>query len=262
MRWIKLHGNMLSDDRLQHVLDEQRFAGIGLYYFMLQLVECQGEGAIAFNQVIGALERRYSRKKILRFIQDYDLFVLTEEGLVLSVDPIPGYTQEETEELRRSDAIDAVSRARVFARSHVSPGVHAHDTCAGVKEKIRKEKSRGNTLFQKPSVEEVAAYCAERGNGIDAQYFLDFYEARGWKYGHTRITDWKACVRTWERNQRTIPTTKEPPPSSPVSTHLEEIDELGNRYVNGRLIPADAPPRPSPTAEWDDSSSTWFEFYH
>ena len=161
MRWIKIHGNMLSDDRLQHVLDEQRFAGIGLYYFMLQLVECQGEGAIAFNQVIGALERRYSRKKILRFIQDYDLFVLTEEGLVLSVDPIPGYTQEETEELRRSDAIDAVSRARVFARSHVSPGVHAHDTRAGVKEKIRKEKSRGNTLFQKPSVEEVAAYCAD-----------------------------------------------------------------------------------------------------
>ena len=195
MRWIKLHGNMLSDDRLQHVLDEQRFAGIGLYYFMLQLVECQGEGAIAFNQVIGALERRYSRKKILRFIQDYDLFVLTEEGLVLSVDPIPGYTQEETEELRRSDAIDAVSRARVFARSHVSSGVHAHDTRAGVKEKIRKEKSRGNTLFQKPSVEEVATYCAERGNGIDAQYFLDFYEARGWKYGHTRIIDWKACVR-------------------------------------------------------------------
>lgn len=80
---------MLSDDRLQHVLDEQRFAGIGLYYFMLQLVECQGEGAIAFNQVIGALERRYSRKKILRFIQDYDLFVLTEEGLVLSVDSYP-----------------------------------------------------------------------------------------------------------------------------------------------------------------------------
>ena len=198
MRWIKIHGNMLSDDRLQHVLDEQRFAGIGLYYFMLQLVECQGEGAIAFNQVIGALERRYSRKKILRFIQDYDLFVLTEEGLVLSVDPIPGYTQEETEELRRSDAIDAVSRARVFARSHVSPGVHAHDTRAGVKEKrrkekIRKEKSRGNTHFQKPSVEEVAAYCAERGNGIDAQHFLDFYEARGWKYGHTRSTDWKAC---------------------------------------------------------------------
>ncbi len=262
MRWIKIHGNMLSDDRLQHVLDEQRFAGIGLYYFMLQLVECQGEGVMPYNQLVGAIDGKYSRKKLLELISDYDLFLRTEEGLVLSVDPIPGYTQEETEELRRSDAIDAVSRARVFARSHVSPGVHAHDTRAGVKEKIRKEKSRGNTLFQKPSVEEVATYCAERGNGIDAQYFLDFYEARGWKYGHTRITDWKACVRTWVRNQRTIPTTKEPPPSSPVITHLEEIDELGNRYVNGRLIPADAPPRPSPTAEWDDSSSSWFELYH
>ena len=193
MRWIKLHGNMFSDDRLQLLLKEQRFAGIGLYLFLLQLVECQGEGAIALSQVIGALERRYSRKKIMRYIQEYDLFVLSEDDFVLSVDPIPGYTQEEIEELRRSDAMDAVSRARVFARSHVSPGVHAHDTRAGVKEKIRKEKSRGNTHFQKPSVEEVAAYCAERGNGIDAQHFLDFYEARGWKYGHTRITDWKAC---------------------------------------------------------------------
>ena len=116
MRWIKLHGNMFSDDRLQLLLKEQRFAGIGLYLFLLQLVECQGEGAIALSQVIGALERRYSRKKIMRYIQEYDLFVLSEDDFVLSVDPIPGYTQEEIEELRRSDAMDAVSRARAKKR--------------------------------------------------------------------------------------------------------------------------------------------------
>lgn len=186
MRWIKLHGNMFSDDRLQLLLKEQRFAGIGLYLFMLQLVECQGEGVMPYNQLAGAIDGKSSRKKLLELISDYDLFLRSEEGLVLSVDPIPGYTSEEMVELRRSDAIDAVSRAHVSVRSCVPACPCAHDTRAGEKEKIRKEKSRGNTHFQKPSVEEVAAYCAERGNGIEAQHFLDFYEARGWKYGHTR----------------------------------------------------------------------------
>ena len=74
--------------------------------------------------------------------------LLTEEGLVLSVDPIPGYTQEETEKLRRSDAMDTVSRARVSVRSCVPACPCAHDTCAGEKEKIRREKSRGNTHCQ------------------------------------------------------------------------------------------------------------------
>ena len=54
--------------------------------------------------------------------------------------------------------------------------------------------------FTPPSVDEVAAYCRERGNAVDAQRLVDFYEASGWMRGKTPIRDWKACVRTWERN--------------------------------------------------------------
>ena len=54
--------------------------------------------------------------------------------------------------------------------------------------------------FTPPTVEEVAAYCRERGNSVDAQRLVDFYEASGWMRGKTPIRDWKACVRTWERN--------------------------------------------------------------
>lgn len=54
--------------------------------------------------------------------------------------------------------------------------------------------------FTAPSVDEVAAYCRERGNAVDAQRFVDFYAASGWMRGKTPIRDWKACVRTWERN--------------------------------------------------------------
>lgn len=55
------------------------------------------------------------------------------------------------------------------------------------------------TRFKPPTVEEVAAYCLERGNHVDAQRFVDYYTANGWMRGKTKIKDWRACVRTWER---------------------------------------------------------------
>nr|DAH18538.1 MAG TPA: DNA-binding domain protein [Caudoviricetes sp.] len=53
--------------------------------------------------------------------------------------------------------------------------------------------------FVKPTAEDVRAYCAERGNCVDAQAFVDFYEAKGWKVGSSPMKDWKAAVRTWEK---------------------------------------------------------------
>ncbi len=54
--------------------------------------------------------------------------------------------------------------------------------------------------FKKPTIEEIQAYCDERNNGIDAERFYDYYESKGWKVGKTPMKDWKASVRTWERN--------------------------------------------------------------
>ena len=55
--------------------------------------------------------------------------------------------------------------------------------------------------FTPPTLEEVMEYCKERNNGIDPIQFFDFYEANGWIQGKGKpIKDWKAAVRTWERN--------------------------------------------------------------
>lgn len=63
--------------------------------------------------------------------------------------------------------------------------------------------SRRAKRFIPPTVEEVKAYCAERGNGVDAQRFVDFYTANGWRVGKNLMRDWRAAVRTWERgNER------------------------------------------------------------
>ena len=61
-------------------------------------------------------------------------------------------------------------------------------------------KERGK--FVPPTVGEVEEYCRERNNGIDPGAFMDSNEAKGWVIGKnkTPAKDWKAMVRTWERN--------------------------------------------------------------
>ena len=65
----------------------------------------------------------------------------------------------------------------------------------------KKIKNNSSMRFAPPSIEEVRSYCSERHNNVDAQRFIDFYEAKGWMVGKNKMKDWKACVRTWERRE-------------------------------------------------------------
>lgn len=63
-----------------------------------------------------------------------------------------------------------------------------------VKDKVRAKR------FVKPNVEDVIDYCNERNNNVDAEKFYDYYSSNGWKVGKNSMKDWKASVRTWEKN--------------------------------------------------------------
>ena len=54
--------------------------------------------------------------------------------------------------------------------------------------------------FVKPTVVDIAEYCIERNNSVDAEKFYDYYSSNGWKVGKNPMKDWKASVRTWEKN--------------------------------------------------------------
>lgn len=88
----------------------------------------------------------------------------------------------------------------------------SHANVTPREEESRGDKSRGvNTdppkspqggRFVKPTVEQVAAYCRERGNSVNPQQFIDHYESNGWKVGgRAPMKDWQAAVRNWEKNQ-------------------------------------------------------------
>ena len=64
-------------------------------------------------------------------------------------------------------------------------------------------------LFSPPSLSDVCDYCIERGNNIDPEQFIAYYESNGWLVGgRTKMKDWKAAIRNWEKRQKNDPKPK------------------------------------------------------
>jgi hypothetical protein len=76
--------------------------------------------------------------------------------------------------------------------------------------------------FAKPSVSEVAAYCQERKNTVDAEAFVAHYESNGWLVGKNRMKSWKHAVVTWEKNKsRFAGQSEDVPPTARALTPEE-----------------------------------------
>ena len=67
------------------------------------------------------------------------------------------------------------------------------------KEREYKEKETAKR-FTAPTIEQIKAYCQERGNSVDPERFFNYYSANGWKVGKNTMKDFKAAIRLWERN--------------------------------------------------------------
>ena len=89
--------------------------------------------------------------------------------------------------------------------------------------------NRGSSRFQKPSLEDVRAYCISRSNNVDPEQFFNFYESKGWVVGKSPMKDWRAAVRTWEKREKEIPQRKRSPltRSESVFEHnLRAMDQM------------------------------------
>lgn len=71
------------------------------------------------------------------------------------------------------------------------------------KEKInKKEKTKQQRNIIPPELEWVKKYCKERNNNVDPEKFFDFYTSKNWFVGKTKMKDWEASVRTWEKDSK------------------------------------------------------------
>lgn len=77
--------------------------------------------------------------------------------------------------------------------------VNVNDNVNAKKKKdtsVSKEKA---SRFIPPTIEDIKAYCEEKGYKLDYDRFIDYYTSNGWMVGKNRMKDWRACVRNWAR---------------------------------------------------------------
>lgn len=87
----------------------------------------------------------------------------------------------------------------------------------------KKQNTKEYINNNKPTVEEVAAYCRERENSIDAQAFVDYYASQKWRKANGQpLVDWKAGVRQWERSEY----NKKPKQEREQSFDISEVEKL------------------------------------
>ena len=209
MRWFKHDSNAILDSKLKKVRLKYGMEGYGLYWYCLECIARNVEKHnLTFeleedSELIAAdTNIHYERvQEMMRFMVDIGLFQ-DSEGRIFCL-KMAERTDDYTQKLLRS-ASNAPDIIRIVSgQTPDSVGIKS-----GLIEENRIKQKR-STRFKPPTVEEVAEYCRSRKNGIDAEEFIDHYEANGWMRGKQRVKSWQACVRTWEKKRKSNGATGE-----------------------------------------------------
>ena len=100
------------------------------------------------------------------------------------------------------DGKPVVTKSENHRLSDEKPNVNEN---VNVKENDKKKDTNVSKekRFAPPTPENVREYCREMGyTHVDADRFVDFYSAKGWMVGKSKMKDWKAAVRNWERQDK------------------------------------------------------------
>ena len=219
--WLKLKDDYLDSPKIKKL---RKIAGGDTYtiiYLKMQLLSVKNQGVIEYE----GIEQTFAEELALNLNEDPDnvkvtLSYLASQGLIEESEDSTYLLPEAIKSIGSED--QSAERVRAFRKKkalHCNADVTASNAlvtaCNTDIEKDRDkeiekdnrecgqahERKRSTTpRFIKPTVEEVRAYCQERNNSVDAERFVDYYEANGWKVGKSSMKDWKATVRNWEKN--------------------------------------------------------------
>lgn len=65
-------------------------------------------------------------------------------------------------------------------------------------------KKKRTSHFVPPSLEELQSFILEHGYNVNAETFINHYEAVGWRVGKNKMKDWKAAVRSWNSRNKEV----------------------------------------------------------
>ena len=210
--WLKLYDDFFTSKRIKKL---RSIAGGDTYtiiYLKMQLKALKTEGYLYFDGVMSdfaeelALDIDESPEDVkvtINYLMSVGLLETNdgEEYKLPFLDNCIGsetaHTQRQRDYIKRKKERELLEASQNDA--DVTQMLQVSDV--EIEKDIEIEKNN-NKRFTPPTIEEVRAYCQERNNTVDAETFINFYESKGWLVGKTKMKDWKACIRTWERNSK------------------------------------------------------------
>lgn len=162
-------------------------------------VKCKEGKSSIRGAITELMEHRYITRSLARDengrIGGYE-YVVYEEPQPSCENPT---TDNPSSENRTQQTTNSTNEKKTNTPYSPPAGDSAPAEAATEDKPVPEKKSR---RFVPPDVEQVRAYCRERGNNIDPEAFVDYYASKGWTVGRAPMKDWKAAVRTWEQRRR------------------------------------------------------------
>lgn len=200
--------NAKDDPKCVLMIEQLGMEGYGIYWMLVEALRDQPDYTYPVAN-IPALARRYntSAEKVRTVVYNYELFTVKGDKIFFS-ESLNRRMLVFNENRAKRSAAGRLGMARRWGDNNViTPLLQSNSTVitSKVKESKVKEKesiekvATKRTAFVAPSLQEVKDYISEKGYTVDAQRFIDFYEAKGWMIGKNKMKDWRAAVRTWMR---------------------------------------------------------------
>lgn len=258
--WVKLKEDFFKDKAIKKL---RKIAGGDTYtiiYLKLMLRSMETEGKLYFD----GLEDTFCDELALDIDEDAEnvkvtVMYLIKCGLIKEVNEkemeitrineMVGSETNKAELMRKKREKDKLLKAQeVTMLPDVTKTLHRDrdryrdkdiDIEREIKSSLAKNARQDNTeiktkktakRFTPPTIEEVKEYCLERGNNIDPEHFVAFYESKGWKVGANTMKNWKSAVITWEKREKANP--QQPKKSS---YNLNEYEELTQEDIIAKL---------------------------
>jgi len=263
VKWIKFYVSILTNKKIKRIRKMPDGDTIALIWAFLlaQAGESNKDGGVYFND-----EMPYSCED---FASDYDfkpktveLAILTFEryGMIGVFDGIIYVKNWEKyqsvdgmEKIREQNRIrqaEFKERKRIEESNVIGNvsgnGEVTHGNATDIDIELDKDIDikKKNSRFTPPTPEEVQAYCRERNNNVDTERFIDFYSSKGWMVGKNKMKDWKACVRTWEKENKPNQSTVQQKPKQAMNSFnqfpqriysAQDYADIERKLANKRL---------------------------
>ena len=206
--WLKLHEDFFQSKRMKMV---RSIAGGDTYtiiYLKMMLLALRENGYICYEKVAKTPEDEVALS-IDERPEDVKLGIklLISIGAVEVVDN--NYFIHETVENTGSETAGAERVRRHRSKLVDNKTLHCNtekrreeiEIDTEIDTEIEKKKKKKARRFKPPTLQEVEAYCQEKGLCVNPEIFVDYYEGNGWKVGKNPMKSWQATLRNWNRRE-------------------------------------------------------------